>query len=58
MADEMLGPTLLSIHNLRHFQRLLLDIRAVIGDDRWSDLESRWPVLRGTPAAEPGAADA
>jgi len=58
MADEMLGPTLLSIHNLRHFQRLLLDIRTVIGDDRWSDLESRWPVLLGTPAAEPGAADA
>ncbi len=49
MADEMLGPTLLSIHNLRHFQRLMVDIRAVIGDDRWFDLESRWPVL-GTPA--------
>ncbi len=58
MADEMLGPTLLSIHNLRHFQRLLLDIRTVIGDDRWSDLESRWPVLQGTPAVGSGASDA
>ncbi len=47
MADEMLGPTLLSVHNLRHFQRLMVDIRATIGDDDWSGLESRWPVLRG-----------
>ena len=45
MAGEMLGPTLLSIHNLRHFQRLMVDIRSIIGDDRWFDLESRWPVL-------------
>jgi queuine tRNA-ribosyltransferase len=45
MADEMLGPTLLSIHNLRHFQRLMVDIRTIIEDDAWSDLDSRWPVL-------------
>ena len=54
MADEMLGPTLLSIHNLRHFQRLMVDIRARIVDDRWFDLEERWPVVRlsGTAEAE------
>ena len=41
----MLGPTLLSIHNLRHFQRLMVDIRAAIVDDGWSSLEVRWPTL-------------
>jgi len=49
MAEEMLGPTLLSIHNLRHFQRLMVDIRGIIGDDRWTDLASRWPVLAAAP---------
>ena len=52
MADEMLGPTLLSIHNLRHFQRLMVDIRARIVDDRWFDLEERWPVVRHSGATE------
>ena len=51
MADEMLGPTLLSIHNIRHFQRLMVDIRARILDDAWLDLERRWPVLRASDAA-------
>jgi queuine tRNA-ribosyltransferase len=51
MAEEMLGPTLLSIHNIRHFQRLMVDIRARIRDDAWLDLERRWPVLRGGPSA-------
>lgn len=46
MAGEMLGPILTSLHNLRHFQRLLLDIRACIRDDAWSDLARRWPVVR------------
>ena len=44
-ADEMVGPILCSLHNLRHFQRLLLDIRTVIRDDVWSSLADRWPVL-------------
>ena len=30
MAGEMLGPILVSVHNIRHFQRLLLDIRTAI----------------------------
>lgn len=45
IAGEMLGPTLVSMHNIRHFQRLLLDIRTAIRDDGWSLLRSRWPVL-------------
>jgi queuine tRNA-ribosyltransferase len=54
MADEMLGPTLLSIHNLRHFQRLMVDIRAAIRDDAWSPLETRWPVLTAPRGAAGG----
>lgn len=43
-ASEMLGPILVSIHNLRHFQRLMVAIRAAIRDDDWSSLASEWPV--------------
>lgn len=43
-AGEMLGPTLVSLHNLRHFQRLLLDIRRAIRDNDWSFLARDWPV--------------
>ena len=58
MAEEMLGPILVSIHNLRHFQRLMLDIRRAIREDTWSDLARRWPVSRPsslslTPADDP-----
>jgi queuine tRNA-ribosyltransferase len=45
-VGEMLGPILVSIHNLRHFQRLMLDIRTAIRDDDWSLLKSKWPVLQ------------
>ncbi|MHC4991733.1 MAG: tRNA guanosine(34) transglycosylase Tgt [Planctomycetota bacterium] len=49
MAKEMLGPVLLSVHNIRHFQRLMLDIRRAIREDSWSLLIRSWPVLdRGT----------
>ena len=44
-ADEMVGPILCSLHNLRHFQRLLLDIRTAIRENVWSSLAGRWPVL-------------
>ena len=43
-AGEMLGAVLLSLHNLRHFQRLMLDIRAAIRDDAWSAFARAWPV--------------
>jgi queuine tRNA-ribosyltransferase len=35
MAGEMLGPILLSIHNLTYYQRLLADARAAIEKDRF-----------------------
>lgn len=44
MAGEMLGPILVSLHNLRHFQRLMQDIRATIPNDDWASLGARWPV--------------
>jgi len=52
MAEEMLGPILVSLHNLRHFQRLMLDIRHAVREDDWLGLAERWPV------AEPGLAGA
>jgi queuine tRNA-ribosyltransferase len=40
LADEMLGPILLSIHNLTYYQRLMAEARAAIEEGRfrpWSD---------------------
>ena len=52
-AEEMLGPTLVSIHNIRHFQRLMMDVRAAIRDDAWPWLLSSWPCLgRQQPATD------
>ncbi len=44
MAEEMLGPILVTLHNLRHFQRLMVDIRATIREDGWLGFSRRWPV--------------
>ncbi len=44
MSEEMLGPILVSLHNLRHFQRLMSDLRATIITADWSGFVSRWPV--------------
>lgn len=43
-AGEMLGANLVSLHNLRHFQRLMLDIRAAIADNDWPAFARDWPV--------------
>ena len=51
MADEWLGQTLVSQHNLWHYQALLLDIRRSIRDDSWSSLVEAWPVVQ--PSDEP-----
>ncbi len=48
LAGEMLGPILVSAHNLRHFQRYLLDIRRAITENDWSLVPRRWPVVRET----------
>ncbi|NBX35748.1 MAG: tRNA guanosine(34) transglycosylase Tgt [Planctomycetes bacterium] len=59
LAGEMLGPTLASIHNIRLYQRLLLDIRRAIEDDAWLDLPLRWPctTLDHGEGNEPGPPD-
>lgn len=44
MAGEMLGPVLVSLHNLRHFQRFMADVRETIGSGGWRGLIERWPV--------------
>lgn len=44
MVGEMLGPILVSLHNVRHFQRLMLDIRRAIQNDDWPGLIRDWPV--------------
>jgi queuine/archaeosine tRNA-ribosyltransferase len=41
----MLGPILTSIHNIRHFQRLMLDIRHAIAENDWSFIARRWPIV-------------
>jgi queuine tRNA-ribosyltransferase len=43
MAGEMLGPILVSLHNVRYFQRLMLDIRHTIREDDWLGFAGRWP---------------
>jgi queuine tRNA-ribosyltransferase len=35
-ANEMLGPMLVSIHNLTYYQRLLSEARAAIAEDRFA----------------------
>lgn len=46
LAREMLGPILVSLHNLRHFQRFMADVRATVKTDEWDALLARWPVAR------------
>ncbi len=45
-TEEMLGPTLLSIHNIAHYCRLMADIRQAIREDRFEELKAvrlaRW----------------
>ena len=46
LADEMLGPTLLSLHNVTYFNRLLARIRQALEEGRFAQLRSsslaRW----------------
>jgi queuine tRNA-ribosyltransferase len=42
-AGEMLGPILVSLHNVRYFQRLMADVRRTIVGDDWHGFVGRWP---------------
>ncbi len=46
-ADEMLGPMLVSEHNVHFYQRLMRRIRALIEDGRLGDLTNEFPVCGG-----------
>jgi len=59
MVGEMLGPILVTLHNLRHFQRFMADVRGAIPGGDWAGLIARWPVASpeiGSPRPE-GAAN-
>jgi queuine tRNA-ribosyltransferase len=47
LADEMLGPTLTSIHNVRFFQRIMSRIRDAITGNRLDGIEAEFPMARG-----------
>jgi len=49
----MLGPLILSLHNVWYFQRLMFAIRAAIRDDAWPALEERYPVLGSRETSPP-----
>ena len=51
LAEEMLGPILISLHNIAHFQRLMADLRQAVVDDDWARLAANWPVLSGGTVA-------
>jgi len=62
-AEEMLGPILVSLHNLRHFQRFMADVRRTVCSGDWDGLLARWPVAAPVVAAavaagEPESGDA
>jgi len=52
-ASEMLGPILVSVHNVRFYQRLMADLRRAIGEDRFEQFRQTDPrcALAGGVAA-------
>lgn len=53
MVGEMLGPILVTLHNLRHFQRFMSDARATILTDDWQGFVARWPVAAPGLSTDP-----
>ncbi len=56
-ANEMLGPILVSLHNQRLYQRLMLDIRRAIRDDAWLAFAKRWPAAGPADGSSPDDSD-
>lgn len=51
-SQEMLGPILVSLHNLRFYQRLMIDLRTTVASDDWAGFAKRWPcAAAGIPQA-------
>ena len=53
-SKEMLGPILVTLHNLRFFQRLMNDLRDAIRSDDWDAFVSRRPHLKELVACSLG----
>jgi queuine tRNA-ribosyltransferase len=49
-AGEMLGPILVSVHNIRFYQRLMADIRRAVGEGRFAEFRRTDPRRRLRPA--------
>jgi queuine tRNA-ribosyltransferase len=49
LASEMLGPILLSLHNIRFYQRLMADVRASIGNGQFHEFLQSDPRCRLGP---------
>jgi queuine tRNA-ribosyltransferase len=45
ISGEMLGPILVTLHNLRYFQRLMQDLRDAINADSWGGFQAKRPRL-------------
>jgi queuine tRNA-ribosyltransferase len=58
MAGEMLGPVLLTLHNLRHYQRLMGELRGAIVSGDWLGFAGRWPVAADAVRAGIAGGDA
>ena len=42
-SGEMLGPVLVSVHNIRFYQRLMADIRRALGDGTFQQFRANDP---------------
>ena len=51
-AGEMLGPVLLSVHNIRFYQRLMADIRQAIADGSFGRFKESDPRCQMGPAGD------
>lgn len=56
-AEEMLGPILVTLHNLRFFQRLTADLREAIRGDDWAGFVAKRPHLADLVGAGVGTVD-
>jgi queuine tRNA-ribosyltransferase len=53
-AGEMLGPILVSVHNMRFYQRLMADIRGAIATGRFDEFRNNDPRRLLEPSADSG----
>jgi queuine tRNA-ribosyltransferase len=51
-AGEMLGPVLVSVHNMRFYQRLMADVRLAIEEGRFAQFRGADPRCRLAPSAD------